>query len=224
MRKVIADVAKREWELLGLTEFIVAVRNFTHGEHIMFFRGASTVPGIKATMQSDERGHREDRRLVPINATHYQTLTQSVPALLNSRAFKNKETFSHGLSGNYPIPFLNMACELVSADADNSNFYLYPTRIHGIDFIYMNKTSSGKLLSDLRVSKFRQLVRGENPRNFFRSLDIIRKYSDDIVELTFNVDDPSCPLDGDACSSLQVVLALQVLPAHLGWVSPSGWA
>ncbi|KAK3275790.1 hypothetical protein CYMTET_16096 [Cymbomonas tetramitiformis] len=41
---------------------------------------------------------------------------------------------------------------------------------------------------------------GENPRNFFRSLDIIRKYSEDIVELTFNVDNPTCPLDGDACS------------------------
>ncbi|KAK3275789.1 hypothetical protein CYMTET_16095 [Cymbomonas tetramitiformis] len=55
MRKLIADVAKQQWELLGLSGFVLAVRNFTHGEHIMFFRGASTIPGILLTMQGDER-------------------------------------------------------------------------------------------------------------------------------------------------------------------------
>ncbi|KAK3278031.1 hypothetical protein CYMTET_14006 [Cymbomonas tetramitiformis] len=123
MRDLIADVAKREWEGLGLQDVVNAVRNFTHGEHITFFR-----------------------------------------------------------------------------DAEEKNFYLYPTRVHGFDFIYMNRTASGKVVNELRVSKFRLLIRGDNPRNFFRSLDVVRKYMDDIVDLTFNVEDPTCPVNGDACS------------------------
>ncbi|KAK3274815.1 hypothetical protein CYMTET_17024 [Cymbomonas tetramitiformis] len=199
MRDLIADVAKREWAGLGLQDFINAVRNFTHGEHIMFFRGASTIPGIMPTMQSDERGHREDRRLIDRNATHLQVLEVSVPNLLRARAFKNKDTFAHSLL-TYPFLFLKLACELLAADAEEKNFYLYPTRVHGFDFIYMNRTASGKVVNEFRVSKFRLLIRGDNPRNFFRSLDVVRKYMDDIVELTFKVEDPTCPVNGDACS------------------------
>ncbi|KAK3266523.1 hypothetical protein CYMTET_24863 [Cymbomonas tetramitiformis] len=202
MRKLIADIAKREWEGLGLQAFVNAVRNFTHGEHIMFFRGASTIPGIMATMQSDECGHREDRRLADQHATHQVVLEKSVPALLRNRAFKNRDTFAHSLP-SYPMAFLKLACDLLSvteSEEDPCNFYLYPSRIHGFDFIYMNLNATGKKVTELRVSKFRLLIRGENPRNFFHSLDLVRKYSEDIVELTFNVDDPTDLVDGDACS------------------------
>eukprot|EP00854_Cymbomonas_tetramitiformis_P029597 gene29597-36879_t len=64
----------------------------------------------------------------------------------------------------------------------------------------MNLNATGKKVTELRVSKFRLLIRGENPRNFFHTLDLVRKYSEDIVELTFNVDDPTDRVDGDACS------------------------
>ncbi|KAK3282935.1 hypothetical protein CYMTET_9342 [Cymbomonas tetramitiformis] len=201
MRKLIADIAKREWEGLGLQAFVNAIRNFTHGEHIMFFRGASTIPGIAATMQSDERGHKEDHRLADRHATHLVVLEKTVPVLLRNRAFKNRDTFAHSLP-TYPTVFLKLACELMSVESEDDpcNFYLYPSRIHGFDFIYMNLNATGKAVTELRVSKFRLLIRGENPRNFFHSLDLVRKYSDDIVELTFNVDDPTDPVNGDACS------------------------
>ncbi|KAK3280813.1 hypothetical protein CYMTET_11366 [Cymbomonas tetramitiformis] len=142
MRKLIADIAKREWEGLGLQAFVNA-----------------------------------------------------------NRAFKNRDTFAHSLP-TYPIAFLKLACELMSVESEDDpcNFYLYPSRIHGFDFIYMNLTATGKAVTELRVSKFRLLIHGENPRNFFHSLDLVRKYSDDIVELTFNVDDPTDPVNGDACS------------------------
>ncbi|KAK3251877.1 hypothetical protein CYMTET_38799 [Cymbomonas tetramitiformis] len=168
----------------------------------MFFRGASTIPGIVATMESDERGHREDRRLADRHATHLVVLEKSVPVLLRNRAFKNKDTFAHSLP-SYPIVFLQLACELISVEFEDDpcNFYLYPSRIHGFDFISMNLNATGKVATELRVSKFRLLIRAENSRNFFHSLlDLVRKYSDDIVELTFNVDDPTDPVDGNACS------------------------
>lgn len=112
MRKLIADVAKQEWELLGLSGFVLAVRNFTHGEHIMFFRGASTIPGIIPTMQGDERQHREDRRIVPASASHFTVLTRSVPALLSHRAFKNRSThYFYGAAAAAPREGLFAPCQ-----------------------------------------------------------------------------------------------------------------
>eukprot|EP00854_Cymbomonas_tetramitiformis_P003922 gene3922-4886_t len=195
--------------------FVNAVRNFTHGEHIMFFRGASTIPGIVATMESDERGHREDRRLADRHATHLVVLEKSVPVLLRNRAFKNKDTFAHSLP-SYPIVFLQLACELISVEFEDDpcNFYLYPSRIHGFDFISMNLNATGKVATELRVSKFRLLIRAENSRNFFHSLlDLVRKYSDDIVELTFNVDDPTDPVDGNASPAAQHTRSAAAAPA-----------
>eukprot|EP00854_Cymbomonas_tetramitiformis_P016838 gene16838-20004_t len=197
MRKSIADVMKMEWTTLNLNGLTRAVHNFTHGAHVMFFRGASGIPGILALMQSNERGHKEDARYVTMNATHYTALTESAEVLLKTRAFKNRDTFSHSISNIYATPFLVGACALVSQECGETNFYLYPHRRHGHDFIYMNLTATGVVVSELRVRKFRQLIRGENPGRFFRTMDQVRKYSDDIVELSFNIEDPpDSPVDG----------------------------
>ncbi|KAK3271852.1 hypothetical protein CYMTET_19820 [Cymbomonas tetramitiformis] len=102
---------------------------------------------------------------------------------------------------------------------------MYPQRLDGFDFIYMNLTSTGKVVNKLRVSKFRQIIRGENPTGgFFHSMDQIRKYSEDIVEVCFNLQDPKCPMDGDSCScdwfwsykSCPHILAAYYLKEELG--------
>ncbi|KAK3279253.1 hypothetical protein CYMTET_12846 [Cymbomonas tetramitiformis] len=200
MRKLIADVMKMEWTTLNLNGLIRAVHNFTHGAHIMFFRGASGIPGLLAIMQSNERGHKEDARYVTKKASHYTVLTETASVLLKTRVFKNRDTFSHSISNIYATPFLVGACALVSQECGETNFYLYPHRRHGHDFIYMNLTATGVVVSELRVRKFRQLIRGENPGRFFRTMDQVRKYSDDIVELSFNIEDPDSPVDGNTCS------------------------
>ncbi|KAK3289164.1 hypothetical protein CYMTET_3391 [Cymbomonas tetramitiformis] len=63
----------------------------------------------------------------------------------------------------------------------------------------MNLTATGVVVSELRVRKFRQLIRGGNSGRFFRTIDQIRKSSDNIVELFFNVENPNCPLGGNTC-------------------------
>eukprot|EP00854_Cymbomonas_tetramitiformis_P002845 gene2845-3643_t len=139
---------------------------------------------------SNERGHREDKRDVVPKASHYTAFTQSSQTLITTRCFKNRDTLSHCISNRYALPFLKAACALVFEEVGETNLYMYPQRLDGFDFIYMTLTSTGKVVNKLRVSKFRQIIRGENPKVFFHSMGQIRKYSEDILEVYFNLQDP----------------------------------
>ncbi|KAK3249589.1 hypothetical protein CYMTET_40992 [Cymbomonas tetramitiformis] len=181
---------------------VAIVHNFTHGIHVGWHRGATTIAGIKPETQAPERTHRELPRYVSKKASHWTVLTVSIPKLLKMQAFHCASKIQHGLD-IIPTVFIELAVQLVSGVGSERNFFTYFERVHGFEFWYVNLENTQIQVSELRVRKKRDLMRGVNTRNFFKDMPTIRKYSADICEVVLNENEGGnhqCPIDGDSCT------------------------
>ncbi|KAK3267761.1 hypothetical protein CYMTET_23699 [Cymbomonas tetramitiformis] len=219
---LVADLTRNDWLNNRLHAFVKPIHNFTHGINVGWHRGATTIVGIKPETRDPERTHREIARYVSKKPSHWQVVTVSIPKLLKMMAFHSAQQIKHGLD-IIPTIFLKLPVELVEDLGFKRNFYTYPKQVHGFEFWYVDLENTHLQVSELRVRKKRDRMRGANPRNFFKNMDTVRKYNADICEVGLNENEGAnhqCPVNGGLLH-LFLVLALQSLLTSACCAAPS---
>ncbi|KAK3234134.1 hypothetical protein CYMTET_55623 [Cymbomonas tetramitiformis] len=82
---------------------------------MLYWFGASEIPGIPPETQAEERLHHEDRRYVTPGASSLVVLTQSFPTLLKLRAWDGIGV-THQLPTT-PYPYIKLARDLIEGEA-----------------------------------------------------------------------------------------------------------
>jgi hypothetical protein len=193
-----ARLAYNEWCRDGEQVYAQRTRNFTIGIHSNWGLTASELPGVRATMQANERGHREHPRYVDNNASMIHTCEVSIPDLMKL-AFYHQMPIVHCLD-HTPAALIADAYRFMNDEGAENNIVMYKER-SDYSYYYVNTRPTGEKISALKIRKYRDALEGdEEAEAFFDEMDKIEKYTTGIQEVVWGHADPTHVQEGISCN------------------------